>query len=325
MSYIPASQAFDTPAPAPAFASTPTLAQHIAVLPNVPDETRPDAQFTRARQVEFLLALADCGAVRRASAATGISYRTVYRERRANRAFARAWNAALLSARALHEDVLACRAIDGVEEVVWFRGEEVGRRVRYDSRLLLAHLARLDRLTEDAAVSAFADDLEGALERFAAGIDDPAPLCPDCGEGLPMAEGSGEAGAAAFSPGLCDKCDSPSAKAAAAEAARRAAEAPCRYCGGRCNDPDALLTMADCRFDEEARIDAMCDAHPDDAPWPADFTGYDTEAVEVMQMFAFEAGVENWWLVVPPGEGDDPDEWHYCDQATVDAYRAARR
>ena len=160
------------------------LAQSIAALAETPEE--PRSVFTRERQVAFLHALAASGAVRPSAASIGISYRTVYRERRANAGFRRAWDAALLSARALHEDVLAARAIDGVEEVVWFRGEEVGRRVRYDSRLLLAHLARLDKLTEDARVSAFADDYEGALERFAAGIDDPAPVCPDCGEALPM-------------------------------------------------------------------------------------------------------------------------------------------
>lgn len=42
--------------------------------------------------------------------------------------------------------MLADRALNGVKENVFYHLEEVARRRRYDSRLLLAHLARLDRL-----------------------------------------------------------------------------------------------------------------------------------------------------------------------------------
>ena len=107
----------------------------------------------------------------------------------------------------------------------------------------------------------------------------------------------------------------PSVKAAEERAARRAAAEPCRLCGGKCNDPQASLTLRDCRFDEDARFEAMCEARPDDAPLPVELAGYDTEAVEVAQLFAFEAGVERWWLVVPPREGDDPNEWHWAEDA----------
>jgi len=37
---------------------------------------------------------------------------------------------------------------DGIEEEIWYRGEVVGTRRRYDNRLLLAHVARLDKLAE---------------------------------------------------------------------------------------------------------------------------------------------------------------------------------
>jgi hypothetical protein len=303
----------------------PTL---IDALPGEPADA-PHGLFTRARQVEFLHALADCGAVRNASARVGVSYRTVYRERRANAAFRRAWDAALLSARALSEDVLACRALDGVEEVVWFRGEEVGRRVRYDSRLLLAHLARLDKLTEDARTRAFADDYEGALERYAAGIDDPAPVCAECGDALPLApsaeptadpergegdqqgERDGEAAPHApgerisLSPGLCDRCDS-----AARGAGQAPPEAPslsppppaavphrCPACDDGCDHPDFVPCSAFCPCHDE-RVAAMYEAHPDGAPWPADFLEYDDAEVEGLQLWAFEAGVPEWWLIV---------------------------
>jgi len=279
-----------------------------------------ESAFTRERQVEFLHALAACGAVRNASAAIGISYRTAYRERRASPAFRRAWDAALLSARALSEDVLACRAIDGIEEQVLYHGEVVATRRRYDARLLLAHLARLDKLTEDARTRAFADDYEGALERFAAGIDDPAPVCPDCGEALPMAPSSPDSGPDAegeiSSPGQCDKCDMPSAKAAAARAEAREATAqairPCPDCGGRCLGPAWKLTVTDCQS-HVRRLWRMEDARPTGAKEPDEFPGHDQCDVEEEQLAAFEAGVDEWWRVVPPGPDDDPDEWCFAE------------
>ncbi|WP_232495994.1 hypothetical protein [Novosphingobium kaempferiae] len=81
-----------------------------------------------------------------------MSRTSAYLLRRRDAAFARAWQAALVQARRHVEEVLATRALDGVEEAVWFRGELVGTRRRYDSRLLLAHLARLDYMAgEDGA------------------------------------------------------------------------------------------------------------------------------------------------------------------------------
>ncbi len=65
--------------------------------------------------------------------------------------FARGWNAALVLAQEASEQVLADRAIDGIEEEVWYRGELVGTRTRHDTRLFLAHLARLDRLIEEGS------------------------------------------------------------------------------------------------------------------------------------------------------------------------------
>jgi hypothetical protein len=73
-----------------------------------------------------------------------MSRTSAYLLRRRDAVFADAWTAALVLARRHVEEVLATRALDGVEEAVWFRGELVGVRRRYDSRLLLAHLARLD-------------------------------------------------------------------------------------------------------------------------------------------------------------------------------------
>lgn len=103
------------------------------------------------RKVRFLQHLSEKGDVRAAAARVGMSRQSAYLLRRRDRAFGQAWSAALVLARTAAEEVLATRALDGCEEEVWFRGEMVGTRRRYDGRLLLAHLGRLDTLTETLA------------------------------------------------------------------------------------------------------------------------------------------------------------------------------
>ncbi|WP_298304340.1 hypothetical protein [uncultured Erythrobacter sp.] len=66
--------------------------------------------------------------------------------------FAELWDAALLCAKPQVEEVLADRALNGTQEVVFYHGEEVATRTRYDARLLLAHLGRLDKLTQNRRV-----------------------------------------------------------------------------------------------------------------------------------------------------------------------------
>ena len=185
-----------------------------ALLGTLPPDSAhpPQTGFSRDKQVAFLSALAAGGAARRAVRAAGISHQTAYRMRRANPAFRLAWDAAMLAARAVAEDVLAVRAIEGVEEKVFYHGEEVATRRRFDSRLLLAHLARLDRLTANAAAHAFAEDFEAALERFARGEDQPevfatGPAGAGAGAGAgPGADAGGGAGQGDISsPGQCNK------------------------------------------------------------------------------------------------------------------------
>lgn len=95
--------------------------------------------FGPKSQAEFLASLQLFGNVRLACRAARVSAQTAYRRRRASPALARAWDAALLAARAHAEATLADRVLNGVEEAVFYHGEEVARRRRYDSRLLLAH------------------------------------------------------------------------------------------------------------------------------------------------------------------------------------------
>ena len=136
------------------------------------------------RKVRFLHHLSEKGDVRAACARVGMSRQSAYVLRRRDAAFAQGWQAALVLARGHAEEVLATRALDGVEEAVWFRGELVGKRQRYDTRLLLAHLGRLDRLAGDdeSAVQALAGRFDEALAVIA-GEDAAAHLGGE--EGLP--------------------------------------------------------------------------------------------------------------------------------------------
>jgi hypothetical protein len=104
--------------------------------------------WTSARRAQFLEALSHNGNVLAACARVGMSREAAYRLRRREPAFARAWAAAQMVGREASAEMLGCRAIDGVEEEVWYRGELRGTRRRFDSRLLLAHVARLDKLAE---------------------------------------------------------------------------------------------------------------------------------------------------------------------------------
>jgi hypothetical protein len=137
--------------------------------PEPTQDLSPPPLFGPAQQVVFCDALALHGNARAASAAAGISPQTAYRTRHRCAQFRAMWDAALVLARSAVEQVLADRALNGVEEAVFYHGEEVATRRRYDSRLLLAHLARLDKLAEAAEVRALADRFGEGLAALEAG------------------------------------------------------------------------------------------------------------------------------------------------------------
>ena len=105
--------------------------------------------FTMERRVKFLDHLAFTGNVRAAAARAGVSHETAYRKRRQDAKFAALWDAARVQARGYSESVLATRALDGIEVPVFHRGEIIAYVTKHDARLLLAHLARLDRQVEE--------------------------------------------------------------------------------------------------------------------------------------------------------------------------------
>ena len=140
--------------------------------------------WTPERKTRFLDHLAHKGNVRAACKSVGLSREAAYRLRRRDPMFARGWSAAMVLARASSEEVLADRAIDGVEEEIYYRGELIGTRRRYDARLLLAHLARLDRLADEENAGADAARFDEILA-IIAGETMPPDL--DTGEdGLPL-------------------------------------------------------------------------------------------------------------------------------------------
>jgi hypothetical protein len=131
----------------------------------------PTSKWTAAVQARFLEHLSRKGNVRAACLLVGASAETAYRLRRRDPAFARGWDAAIALARRAAEHVLADRAIDGVVVDIYHRGEWIASQRKYDSRLLLAHLARLDQQVKAAAEA----DAERFDEILGAILGEPIP------------------------------------------------------------------------------------------------------------------------------------------------------
>jgi hypothetical protein len=159
--------------------------------------------WTPERQRDFLEHLAISGLVRDAAKAAGMSHEAAYklRNRASGAAFKLGWDAALHLSRISLADALMERAIAGQEEIL-SRDPDGGRRTRYrfDNRLALALLARLDRFAEN-------NHATQALPRLIAG-DWEAYLDMIC-------DGHGGSGAAMF------------------VAARQDDIEPCQLCDGR--------------------------------------------------------------------------------------------
>ena len=131
--------------------------------------------WTPERRRIFLETLAECGTVQDACRAAGMSPASAYalRQRASGALFALGWAAALRHARERLADELLSRAMHGCTETVE-RGDEIITRHRFDNRLSMAMLTRLDREAEkfdDAArtVTAVAEDFEALLDCVEAG------------------------------------------------------------------------------------------------------------------------------------------------------------
>ena len=150
-------------------------------IPPVVDLAQPKERhdgWSPDRQVVFLEALSRTGNVKAAALYTGLSRESAYKLRRRPdaRAFAHAWDAALIHARAWFEDELMDRGLNGWSEAVWHQGEEVGTRERWSAPLFLSALGRLDKMVERVDMAgkparAAAANFDTLLEGISEGSD----------------------------------------------------------------------------------------------------------------------------------------------------------
>lgn len=121
----------------------------MTALPSPEDFSELAPGWTQRKKAVFLDHLAQHGNVRAACARVGLSRDAAYRLRRRDGDFARGWGAAMVLAHDAGTELLASCATEGTEHRVYFHGELVDTYRRIDARLLLAHLARLDKAADD--------------------------------------------------------------------------------------------------------------------------------------------------------------------------------
>jgi hypothetical protein len=148
--------------------------------------------WTPERQVAFIEALAECGCVDSACRRVGISTTAAYALRGQVRAqsFRLAWDMALDHAIQRLSDAAYSRAIHGVVQPIFYKGEQIGERRRYDERLTMFLLryrnperygAWMDTCRAERAPDAATISLAKMLDQVAADAyaeADGAPLPP---------------------------------------------------------------------------------------------------------------------------------------------------
>lgn len=117
---------------------TPAMLEGAPDFAPVPRGSARYDGWTPARQRAFIKALAETGIVHRAAAAVGMATPGAYQLRLADGAegFRAAWEEALAYGVQRLADIAYERAIHGVSVPVYYHGELVGERRRYDNRLL---------------------------------------------------------------------------------------------------------------------------------------------------------------------------------------------
>jgi hypothetical protein len=113
-----------------------------------PDPVQRHDGITPERQRTFLEALSSTGSVAEAARQAGVSRQAFYslRNRSGSKAFREAWDRAMGHAIQILGDTAFQRAIEGVEEPVFWKGEQIGTRRRYNDRLLMFLLRVRDPL-----------------------------------------------------------------------------------------------------------------------------------------------------------------------------------
>jgi hypothetical protein len=169
------------------------------------------------KKARFLLVLVAGGVVADACRAVGMSVASAYglKNRRSGRAFGKMWDAILIHrARGRLADNNLSRAMNGCVEQVVKDGVVIAERRRFDNRLSMAMLTRLDRLAESrtseeaALLQALSEDFEDYLDVVETGGDEDAFLEarrpePDCAGEAP----SDGAGPRPCGPVALQSCD----------------------------------------------------------------------------------------------------------------------
>ena len=111
----------------------------------VPVRARHDG-WTPAKQIAFINAFAASGCIAEACRHVGMSKQSAYDlyNRRDAGSLRQAWDSARTQAANRLADAVVGRALNGVATPIFFQGEQIGQRIRYDDRLamwLLSHLA----------------------------------------------------------------------------------------------------------------------------------------------------------------------------------------
>ncbi|HEY6917518.1 MAG TPA: GNAT family N-acetyltransferase [Allosphingosinicella sp.] len=106
--------------------------------------------WTPEKKRLFQETLAECGTVAKACRVVGMSAQSAYNLRNRDPLFAAGWDTALLLARQHLADEIMARCLNGVIEQVYRNGEVVAERYRYDNRLSIAMLNRLDARADRA-------------------------------------------------------------------------------------------------------------------------------------------------------------------------------
>lgn len=115
-----------------------------------PEQGRRDGWTPFARRL-FLEVLSETGRVTQACEYCRLSAQSAYALRARDPVFAASWDAACELARAPLADALYERAISGITDTIRKDGEVVAERHRFDSRLSVAVLHRLDKRCDRAA------------------------------------------------------------------------------------------------------------------------------------------------------------------------------
>jgi hypothetical protein len=125
------------------------------------DPRHPETAFTETRRLRhdgwtpdkkrlFLERVAECGIVSEACRAAGMSARAAYNLRDRDPLFAAGWEAASAMARPRLADEAFSRAMNGMVDRIYKDGAIVAERHRYDNRLTMSVLARLDARVDRA-------------------------------------------------------------------------------------------------------------------------------------------------------------------------------